>query len=48
MRPIGIPANPAIADARVVPAMTSTNSAVNTISAMTTAPNSNLPGECEP
>ena len=40
-----MPANPAIADERVVPAMTSTNSAVNTTSAIITAPRSNLPGE---
>ena len=45
MRPIGMPAKPAIADDRVVPAITRMNSAVNTTSVMTTAQNAKPDGE---
>ena len=48
MSPIGIAAKPGIIDVRVVPTITSTKSAVNTTSAMMTAPSSNFPGEWEP
>ena len=45
IRPIGMPAKPAMADERVVPAITRMNSAVNTTSVMTTAQNAKCAGE---
>ena len=45
MSPIGMPAKPAIADERVVPAITRMNSAVNTTSVITTAQNPKPDGE---
>ena len=45
MRPIGMPANPAMADERVVPAITRMKSAVNTTSMITTAQNAKCAGE---
>jgi hypothetical protein len=48
MRKIGIAAKPGTIEDRVVPMITRTKRAVNTISAMITAPSSNPPGECDP
>ena len=42
IRPIGMPANPAMADAWVVPTITRMKSAVNTTSMMTTAQNAKV------
>ncbi len=45
MSPIGMPAKPAIAEDRVVPAITRMNSAVNTTSVITTAQKPKCDGE---